>query len=430
MPKLQACTQDCRDLAAPEYKRWFAANADWLEPYAVFCFLKDLHATADHRDWGALHRNGRAHVARLADPAQPFHADLRFTFWLQWRLHLQLAEAAAHAAARRVVLKGDLPIGVAKESCDTWVDPQLFRMDVGVGSPPDAFDPRGQNWGFPGATWSGRITKVRCRWLVCAAVPWRRFLACAPSHRHSTPIQPSRGPMHVPRAAGYNWEEMAKDGYGWWRRRLSHMGQYFSAYRVDHILGFFRVYEARDRLPRRGGALLTRSYCRCPCFLLLCTLSSQAVRVLHSSRRHAITLRMHEPDLLEGQIHQGRRHRRRCRSATSRARSATSGRASRSRAPRSSARASGTSSASRSPTSRKRSCAQRSATTSRRCLANTSSQPASGRTASAGRGRASARSRRSRRRRTRRRGSSRCARVHTRVTQARVHSFMLAQVCP
>lgn len=131
--------------------RWYAANGDWLVPYAVFCFLKETLGTADHRDWGALRQEARAHVARLAAPTQPFHSHLRFTFWLQWHLHRQLSDAAAYARSRRVVLKGDLPIGVAKESCDTWIDPELFRMDVGVGSPPDAFDPRGQNWGFPGA---------------------------------------------------------------------------------------------------------------------------------------------------------------------------------------------------------------------------------------------------------------------------------------
>ena len=133
------------------FKRWHQANAEWLAPYAVFCFLKDTVGTADHRQWGALHQHASSHISRLADPSQPFHSHLLFTYWLQWHLHLQLLDASAYARKQHVVLKGDLPIGVAKESCDTWVNPHLFRMDVGVGSPPDAFDPRGQNWGFPGA---------------------------------------------------------------------------------------------------------------------------------------------------------------------------------------------------------------------------------------------------------------------------------------
>ncbi|KAL6988101.1 4-alpha-glucanotransferase dpe2 [Sarracenia purpurea var. burkii] len=90
-----------------------------------------------------------------------------------------------------VVLKGDLPIGVDRNSVDTWVSPNLFRMNTSTGAPPDYFDKNGQNWGFP----------------------------------------------------TYNWEEMSKDNYAWWRARLTQMAKYFTAYRIDHILGFFRIWE-------------------------------------------------------------------------------------------------------------------------------------------------------------------------------------------
>lgn len=82
---------------------------------------------------------------------------------------LQLSEAAEHARKKGVVLKGDLPIGVDRNSVDTWVYPNLFRMNTSTGAPPDYFDKNGQNWGFP----------------------------------------------------TYNWEEMSKDNYGWWRGRLT-----------------------------------------------------------------------------------------------------------------------------------------------------------------------------------------------------------------
>lgn len=125
-------------------------NALWLKPYAAFCFLRDLFGSADHRQWGLMHDNSHQHTERLTAPDQPFHRDMCYTYWLQWHLHKQLLEAADYARSQRVVLKGDLPIGVAKSSADTWYSPQLFRMDVSVGSPPDAFDAKGQNWGFPG----------------------------------------------------------------------------------------------------------------------------------------------------------------------------------------------------------------------------------------------------------------------------------------
>ncbi|PKA61776.1 4-alpha-glucanotransferase DPE2 [Apostasia shenzhenica] len=117
-----------------------------------------------------------------------------FHCYIQFHLHLQLSEAAAYARKKKVVLKGDLPIGVDQNSVDTWVYQNLFRMNTSTGAPPDYFDKNGQNWGFP----------------------------------------------------TYNWEEMSKDNYRWWRARLSQMAKYFSAYRIDHILGFFRIWELPD----------------------------------------------------------------------------------------------------------------------------------------------------------------------------------------
>ena len=160
----------CSDLASEEYAAWHRANADWLVPYAVFCFLKATTGTADHRAWGALAAAAPAHAARLSASGQPFHRALLFTYWLQWHLHKQLLSAADYSRERGVVLKGDLPIGVAKESADTWMHPELFRMDVGVGSPPDAFDPNGQNWGFPGV-----LVFLWCDALRC----WRCTLQCS-----------------------------------------------------------------------------------------------------------------------------------------------------------------------------------------------------------------------------------------------------------
>lgn len=142
----------CRDVASPEFRAWVASNP-WLSAYAAFNFLRDLFGTADHRNWGALGTTPADHIAKVTHPSQEYHPTIVYTYWLQWHLHKQLLEVSQYAAARRVVLKGDLPIGIDKASVDTWVDPHLFRMDVGVGSPPDAFDPNGQNWGFPGYKW-------------------------------------------------------------------------------------------------------------------------------------------------------------------------------------------------------------------------------------------------------------------------------------
>lgn len=179
------------DLDSREFLRFKAEAWEWLQPYSVFCMLRKVFGSGEHWNWGSLSRPTQEVLDRLSSPSQEWHTSMRFLWWLQYHLHRQLLQASRYAASRHVALKGDLPIGVDKCSVDTWLGPKLFRMNVSTGAPPDYFDPNGQNWGFP----------------------------------------------------TYNWEEMAKDGYLWWRRRLAHMAQYFHAYRIDHILGFFRIWE-------------------------------------------------------------------------------------------------------------------------------------------------------------------------------------------
>eukprot|EP00958_Prasinococcus_capsulatus_P011964 scaffold1190_cov393-Prasinococcus_capsulatus_cf.AAC.30 len=174
-----------------DFGAFLEENSSWLKAYAVFCFLRDLFGTAEHWHWGKLSKPSQEDIDRLADEGTEYYGTILFHYYLQYHLHLQLTEASAYAKHRGVVLKGDLPIGVDRRSVDTWVFPSLFRMDKSTGAPPDYFDPNGQNWGFP----------------------------------------------------TYNWEEMSLDNYAWWRARLTQMSKYFSAYRIDHILGFFRIWE-------------------------------------------------------------------------------------------------------------------------------------------------------------------------------------------
>lgn len=165
-------------MAEDDYAEFKAANAYWLDGYVNFCTLRDKNLTADFRQW-----EHEANVAK--NGADEFHA------FVQYLLHRQMK--AVHERARRkgVVLKGDIPIGICRDSADAWTEGLLFNFDEQAGAPPDAFDPNGQNWGFP----------------------------------------------------TYNWEEMERDGFLWWKRRLARMGEYFDAYRIDHVLGFFRIWE-------------------------------------------------------------------------------------------------------------------------------------------------------------------------------------------
>ena len=177
-----------RTAASDDYRAFVEANRSWLVPYAVFRSLRDRYATADFSQWGEM---AQYDDSRVEAYCRQEAGEVGFHCYVQYHLHLQLSEVCRYAHAHGVVLKGDLPIGVSRTSADAWRSPELFHMDSQAGAPPDAFAAMGQNWGFP----------------------------------------------------TYNWERMARDGYAWWCARLKKMAEYFDAYRIDHILGFFRIWE-------------------------------------------------------------------------------------------------------------------------------------------------------------------------------------------
>lgn len=175
----------------PAYQAYFVENRHWLEPYAVFSYLRDRFSSVDFRTWGDYAVYQPAFLTELADPTAPSYAAIGFYYFLQYHLDRQLREASAYAAANGIVLKGDLPIGIYRHSVDAWTAPHLYNSSGQAGAPPDPFSDNGQNWGFP----------------------------------------------------TYRWEVMAQDNYAWWRLRMQHLARYFGAYRIDHILGFFRIWE-------------------------------------------------------------------------------------------------------------------------------------------------------------------------------------------
>jgi len=151
------------------YKHFVEDNKEWLEPYAQFCVERDKAGTAS------------------------------FWYFIQFHLDQQMHAAHEHARKQRVILKGDIPIGVNRDGADVMAEPRYFNLNGQAGAPPDAFSEDGQNWGFP----------------------------------------------------TYNWDEMMKDGCQWWVRRFRKMAQYFDAYRIDHVLGFFRIWEIP--MPEKSG---------------------------------------------------------------------------------------------------------------------------------------------------------------------------------
>ena len=151
-------------LDTKEFKIWFRQNEFWLVPYAKWVAEQD---------------------------------EAELIYYTQYQLHVQLLAAANYARSKGIVLKGDVPIGVNRNSVETATHPELFNMDCSTGAPPDAFSPNGQNWGFPTYNWHEE-KEVKRRKITLSE---------------------------------------------WFRQRMRWMEQYFDAFRIDHVLGFFRIWE-------------------------------------------------------------------------------------------------------------------------------------------------------------------------------------------
>ncbi len=187
----QHYTEQRNKIQADQAFLTFIKNEEkWLKPYVAYCLLRDKYFPLQKLNkWQGFESYRAKDIESLF--AQIEVAEWQYYAYLQYLLDRQMREIRAYASSCGVLLKGDIPIGVAPHSVDVWAEPHLFNQEMSAGAPPDDFALEGQNWGFP----------------------------------------------------TYNWDEMRADGYAWWRGRLQHMQRYFSAYRIDHILGFFRIWE-------------------------------------------------------------------------------------------------------------------------------------------------------------------------------------------
>ena len=173
-----------------DYQNFYQSNQHWLLPYAIFCWLRDEYGTPDFNQWPEYSDFQSVKAEELLNPKAKSADAIGLHLFVQWHLHQQLKAAADYVHEQGLSLKGDIPIGIYRYSCDAWVAPELYNMDAQAGAPPDDFAEKGQNWGFP----------------------------------------------------TYNWSRMKADGFAWWKQRFAQMSGYFDAFRIDHILGFFRIW--------------------------------------------------------------------------------------------------------------------------------------------------------------------------------------------
>lgn len=178
-------------LSSKEFKTFFAQEESWLVPYAQYCYLRDSYGSADISAWKGHEQWHEEDRKALSSPRTKEYKEVSFWYFVQYILCTQMSAVHDFARSKGVILKGDIPIGVNRNGCDVWTEPRYFNLNGQAGAPPDDFSVNGQNWGFP----------------------------------------------------TYNWEEMIKDGCQWWVRRFQNMAHFFDAYRIDHVLGFFRIWE-------------------------------------------------------------------------------------------------------------------------------------------------------------------------------------------
>ncbi len=176
--------------ASADYQAFFEENRHWLVAYATFSYLRDQNGTPDFNQWPEYRKFVDSEVLALSTPGSPVYDAIALHYFTQYQLHRQLRDVFEYVHTNQVIIKGDLPIGIYRYGSDAWQQPELYHMDEQAGAPPDSFTVSGQNWAFP----------------------------------------------------TYDWQRMKEDGYRWWKRRFRQMSYYFDAFRIDHILGFFRIW--------------------------------------------------------------------------------------------------------------------------------------------------------------------------------------------
>ena len=173
----------------------FVQKNEWVIPYAVFKNLKDDFSQSSWKEWPQEKKTMTKRDIEIRWANKALRTSHNFFVWCQMRAAEQFADAAEYVRAKGIALKGDIPILMNEDSADCWANPAYFDQKWRAGSPPDGENPLGQNWGFP----------------------------------------------------TYNWESLSKDGYVWWQSRIKEAAKYYDAFRIDHILGFFRIWAVDER---------------------------------------------------------------------------------------------------------------------------------------------------------------------------------------
>ncbi len=172
----------------------FVKANEWIIPYAVYKNFKDDHLQASWKEWEKSLQEYTIDDINTIWNTPELSSKLYFFVWSQMRAAEQFKSAADYVKSLGITIKGDIPILMNEDSADAWAYKDYFNHTMRAGSPPDGENPMGQNWGFP----------------------------------------------------TYKWDKIAKADYSWWKSRIKTASDYYSAFRIDHILGFFRIWAVNE----------------------------------------------------------------------------------------------------------------------------------------------------------------------------------------
>lgn len=184
-----------------ELKTFREENSYWLEDFALFKVLKEYYEGLPWHEWKDLYRNRDKKA--LENFQKEHKKKISFYAWVQWQLYRQFKETKRYAAGKKVLIKGDLPIFVSRDSADVWAHPGYFKLDFAAGAPPDMYCAKGQRWGMP----------------------------------------------------TYDWEKIAADEYKYLKAKLKYAQNFYGILRIDHVVGLFRVWSIPYNEPMENQGL-------------------------------------------------------------------------------------------------------------------------------------------------------------------------------
>jgi 4-alpha-glucanotransferase len=189
------------EVSLSEINKFKEDNAYWLEGFALFKALKIFHQGLPWYEWQEGYKSREP--AQLEAFKNTHKTEIEFQIWLQWLLFKQLEQVKRYAENKKILLKGDLPILVSRDSADAWAHPEFFKLEYAAGAPPDMYAARGQRWGVP----------------------------------------------------TYNWENIASDGYKYLKEKFKYAENFYHCLRIDHVVGLFRIWSIPYSQPRENQGL-------------------------------------------------------------------------------------------------------------------------------------------------------------------------------